>query len=121
MSTDKTYEHDVESYIITIRRKGAVASAPVIVAPIAEVQKSAPVVAKKPAASGKAVVAPLPGVIVGLKVSVGDVIKAGQVVAVLEAMKMENDIQAEFDGTVTAVNVNQGDSVLEGEIGRAHV
>ena len=76
MSIDKTYEHDVESYIITIRRKGAVASAPVIVAPVAEVQKSAPAVAKKPAASGKAVVAPLPGVIVGIKVSVGDVIKA---------------------------------------------
>ena len=115
MSTDKIYEHDVESYIITIRRKGAVASAPVIVAPVAEVQKSAPVV-KKPAALGKAVIAPLPGVIVGVKVRVGDVIKAGQVVAVLEAMKMENDIQAEFDGTVTAVNVNQGDSVLEGAV-----
>ena len=111
MSTDKTYEHDVESYIITIRRKGAVASAPVIVAPIAEVQKSAPVVAKKPAASGKAVVAPLPGVIVGLKVSVGDVIKAGQVVAVLEAMKMENDICAPSDATVASVEVAQGTTV----------
>jgi biotin carboxyl carrier protein len=41
-------------------------------------------------------------------------VKAGQVVAILEAMKMENEIQAEFDGTVTAVNVAQGDSILEG-------
>ena len=113
MSENKKYEHDVESYVITIKRKGAVASVPVVAAPVAEVQKSAPVV-KKPAAMGKTVVAPLPGVIIGVKVSVGDVVKAGQVVAVLEAMKMENDIQAEFDGTVTAVNVAQGDSVLEG-------
>lgn len=115
MSENKIYEHDVESYVITIRRKGAVASVPVVAAPVAEVQKSTPVV-KKPAAVGKKVVAPLPGVIIGVKVGVGDVVKAGQVVAVLEAMKMENDIQAEFDGTVTAVNVAQGDSVLEGAV-----
>ena len=115
MSTGKTYEHDIESYVITINRKGVVAAAPVVAAPVAEVPKSAPVV-KKSAASGKAVAAPLPGVIIGIKVSVGDVVRTGQVVAVLEAMKMENDIQAEFDGTVTAVHVNQGDSVLEGAV-----
>ena len=116
MSENKIYEHDVESYVITIRRKGALASVPVMAAPVTEVQKSAPVVKKPVAASGRAVVAPLPGVIVGIKVSVGDVVKAGQVLAVLEAMKMENDIQAEFDGTVPAVNVTQGDSVLEGAV-----
>ena len=116
MSENKIYEHDVESYVITIRRKGAVASAPVVAAPVTEVQKFAPTVKKQEAASGRAVVAPLPGVIVGIKVSVGDVVKTGQVLAVLEAMKMENDIQAEFDGTVTAVNVVQGDSVLEGAV-----
>ena len=60
------------------------------------------------------VTAPLPGVILEVKVSPGEVVKAGQVVAVLEAMKMENEIQAESDGVVTAVNVSQGDSVLEG-------
>ena len=43
-------------------------------------------------------------------------VKAGQTVAVLEAMKMENDIQAECDGTVTAVKVAKGDSVLEGAV-----
>jgi biotin carboxyl carrier protein len=56
----------------------------------------------------------LPGVIIAVKVNVGDAVKAGQTVAVLEAMKMENDIQAECDGTVTAVKVAKGDSVLEG-------
>ena len=72
--------------------------------------------AAKPAASGagKAVKSPLPGVIIAIKVNVGDAVKAGQVVAILEAMKMENEIQAESDGTVTAVNVAKGDSVLEG-------
>ena len=88
----------------------ASAPAPQAVAPA---PAPAPAVAK-PASGGKAVTSPLPGVIIGVKVNVGDVIKPGQVVAVLEAMKMENDIEAEFGGTVTAVNVAKGDSVLEG-------
>ena len=60
--------------------------------------------------------APLPGVILDVVVQVGDVVKRGQKVAVLEAMKMENNITAENDGTVTAVCVNPGDSVLEGTV-----
>ena len=51
-----------------------------------------------------------------VKVNVGDTVKAGDVVAVLEAMKMENEIQSEYDGTVSSVNVSQGDSVLEGTL-----
>ena len=90
-------------------------------APAAPVQ--APVSAPVPAAAapaaaasgaGKAVTSPLPGVIIAIKVNVGDVVKAGQEVAVLEAMKMENSIEATHDGTVTAINVSKGDSVLEG-------
>ena len=57
---------------------------------------------------------PLPGVIIAVKVNVGDSVKAGQEVAVLEAMKMENSIEATQDGTVTAIHVAKGDSVLEG-------
>lgn len=104
-----------------------VASAPVQTAPVAApvaapVQAApatpAPAPAPKPAAqsagTGKAATAPLPGVIIGIKVNVGDVVKAGQEVAVLEAMKMENSIEAPVDGTVTAINVSKGDSVLEG-------
>ena len=68
------------------------------------------------AGAGKSLTSPLPGVIVSVNVNVGDVVKAGQTVAVLEAMKMENDIQAECDGTVTAVKVAKGDSVLEGAV-----
>lgn len=87
----------------------APAAAPVQTAPAASA-------APKSAASGagKAVTSPLPGVIIAVKVNVGDSVKAGQEVAVLEAMKMENSIEATQDGTVTAIHVAKGDSVLEG-------
>ena len=64
--------------------------------------------------AGKAITSPLPGVIIEVSVKEGQAVKAGQKVAVIEAMKMENEIQASSDGTVTAVLVNKGDSVLEG-------
>ena len=75
---------------------------------------TAPAPAPAASGSGKPVPAPLPGVIVEICVNVGDTVKQGQKVAVLEAMKMENDIEATTGGTVTAINVNKGDSVLEG-------
>ncbi|MBR4167819.1 MAG: biotin/lipoyl-binding protein [Bacteroidales bacterium] len=67
-----------------------------------------------PAGAGKAVTSPLPGVIIEVSVKEGQAVKAGQKVAVIEAMKMENEIQASSDGTVTAILVHKGDSVLEG-------
>lgn len=70
--------------------------------------------ASAPQGKGEVVTAPLPGVILDIKVKVGDAVKAGQTVAVLEAMKMENEIEATASGTVTAVNAGKGDSVLEG-------
>ena len=57
---------------------------------------------------------PLPGVILDIKVNVGDSVKKGQLIVILEAMKMENSINADRDGKITAINVNKGDSVLEG-------
>ncbi|SHG29576.1 biotin/lipoyl-containing protein [Dysgonomonas macrotermitis] len=71
----------------------------------------------KPAGGGSsagAIKSPLPGIVVGINVNVGDAVKKGQTVAVLEAMKMENSINAPKDGTVTSIGVNPGDSVLEG-------
>ena len=57
---------------------------------------------------------PLPGLVLGIKVKEGDYGKEGQVVAVIEAMKMENEIEAERSGVVKSINVEKGDSVLEG-------
>ena len=92
------------------------APAPVQAAPAPVQAAAAPVqAAPAPAAgAGRTVNSPLPGVILSISVNIGDKVKAGQKVAVLEAMKMENDIEAEFDGTVTAINASKGDSVLEG-------
>ena len=67
-----------------------------------------------PAGPGTDINSPLPGVIIEVSVKEGQAIKSGQKLAVLEAMKMENDIVAEKDGTVTAIHVHKGDSVLEG-------
>ena len=89
-------------------------AAPVVEAAPAQAEVSAPVVPAVPAGTGKPINSPLPGVIVGVKVKVGDSVKEGQVVAVLEAMKMENEIQSEYSGTIMSINVSQGDSILEG-------
>jgi len=70
--------------------------------------------AAKPAGAGEKVNSPLPGVIIEVSVKEGQAVKAGQKLAVLEAMKMENEIPAPKDGTVTAIHVSKGDSILEG-------
>lgn len=69
-----------------------------------------------PEGGGTPVRAPLPGTINAIAVTVGQEVKKGQTVVVLEAMKMENNIGAECDGKVKAVHVNKGDSVREGAI-----
>ena len=66
-------------------------------------------------AAGKPVVAPLPGTINEIKVKVGDKENTGDTVVVLEAMKMQNNIDAETSGTITSINVNKGDAVMEGD------
>ena len=88
----------------------------VVVKPVARPAAPAtPVVKPAAASTGKSgVKSPLPGVILDIKVNVGDTVKKGQVIIILEAMKMENNINADKDGKITAINVNKGDSVLEG-------
>ena len=90
----------------------AVQSAPSSVPAAAPAAPAAP--APAPAGGGKAITSPLPGVIIEVAVKEGQTVKSGQKVAVIEAMKMENEILATADGTVTTVLVNKGDSVLEG-------
>ena len=81
---------------------------PVSTAPAAP---ATPVVKPAAASTGKSgVKSPLPGVILDIKVNV----KKGQVIIILEAMKMENNINADKDGKITAINVSKGESVLEG-------
>lgn len=96
---------------------GAVTSAPV--APKAA-PKAAPAPAAKPAATGSAgsvkINAPMPGKIVAVKANVGDAVKKGQVVLVLEAMKMENDITAPADCVISSIAVNSGATVATGDV-----
>ena len=112
--------HDKESYVITIRKNDNLnisSQAPLAVRPNSE--STAPERSGGNSAAvinDKAITTPLPGVITSVKVKEGEMIKAGQVVAVLEAMKMENDLQAERDGRVKEVKVEKGDSVLEGAV-----
>ena len=88
-------------------------------------ETAAPAVAAAPAAveaapaagapgAGAPVKAPLPGVVAKILVSVGQAVKKGETVLVLEAMKMENNITAEADGKITGICVAAGDSVMEG-------
>lgn len=75
----------------------------------------APAPAPKAAASAKSVVSPLPGNIISVAVAVGDTVKRGQTILVMESMKMENNIPAPRDGKVSAVHVAAGKSVMQGD------
>ena len=98
-----------------VELENAPVAAPVAAAPAATAAPApAAAPAAKPAGAGKVVASPLPGVIIEVSVKEGQAVKAGQKVAVIEAMKMENEIAAECDGTITAIHVAKGDSVLEG-------
>ena len=95
-----SYEVEIEEMT------GAPAAAPV----------SAPAAAPAPAGAGEAINAPMPGNILAVNVAAGDSVKKGQVLMVLEAMKMENEIMAPRDGRVTAVAVAKGAAVESGAL-----
>ena len=103
-------------YQVELENAPVAAPAPVQTAAPAAAAPAAPAPAAltAPAGAGEKVNSPLPGVIVEVSVKEGQAVKAGQKVAVLEAMKMENEIPAPKDGTITAIHVNKGDSILEG-------
>jgi biotin carboxyl carrier protein len=104
------------AYDVTVEENGAGAAAP---APKAPVAKAAPKAAPKPAAGAQGAVkinAPMPGKILSVKLQAGAAVKKGDVIMILEAMKMENEIPAPQDGTIASINVNGGDSVEAGDV-----
>lgn len=104
------YDVELENAVAPVQQAAPAQTAPV--APVAAAPQ-APAAASAPATGGKVITSPLPGVIISVDVKEGSVVKRGQKVAVIEAMKMENDILADADGTVTAVHVSKGDTVAE--------
>ncbi len=118
------YEVEVEEV-----RDGSVAAEPATYsapAPKAAPAAAAPAPAPAPAAAPRKdnavpagaakVTAPMPGTILGVKVNSGDTVKKGQVLLILEAMKMENEIVAPNDGTIASINVAKGTSVNAGDV-----
>ena len=104
-------------YDVTVEENGAVsapAAAPKAAPKAAPAAKAAPKAAPAGAQGAVTVSAPMPGKILGVKASVGQAVKKGEVLLILEAMKMENEIVSPEDGTVASINVAVGDSVEAG-------
>lgn len=109
---DKVYEVEVEKgEAILVDEYDRVAPVAAPVATPAPAVAAAPAPAQNVNASASAVKAPLPGVVVAVKAQVGQAVKAGEAVVVIEAMKMENEIVAPVAGTVKAIYVQKGVTV----------
>ncbi len=107
------------TYDVCVEEVGEVASAPVSAAPVATAPAAPALAAPAPAAApaaGENVCAPMPGTILSVNVSAGQAVKKGDVLCVLEAMKMENEIYAPRDGEVAAVSVAKGEAVESGKV-----
>ena len=114
----KLFDVTVNGATYEVESENAPAAAPVAqpaAAPVQAAPAAAAAPASKPAGAGEKVASPLPGVIIEISVKEGQQVKAGQKVAVLEAMKLENEIPAPKDGTVTEIHVHKGDSLQEGD------
>ncbi len=115
-----SYEVEVEE----LSSEGAVKSAPAAKAPVSKpakkVSKPAPAAAKPkkaaPSGGGSVIEAPMPGTILSIEVKQGDSVSEGDVILVLEAMKMENEIKSAVSGTVKSVDTTVGASVNPGEV-----
>ena len=103
------------SYDVTVEEVGG--AAPAAAPPVAAPVKAAPAKPAAPAATGSvSVTAPMPGKILNVKLQAGAAVKKGDVILILEAMKMENEIVAPEDGTIASINVATGDSVEAGAV-----
>ena len=118
---DTTAKVTVNGAEYTVEWEKPVEEKPVVkVQPVAAKPTASPAPAAQPAApapaGGHSIKTPLPGVIIDVKVNVGDIVTKGQTVVVLEAMKMENNINADRDGKVVAIQVAKGDTVADGAV-----
>ena len=107
------------AYDVTVDEKGngGTSAAPAAPAAKAAAPAATPAPAQKASQAGNiSVTAPMPGKILSIKVKEGDSVHSGDVLLVLEAMKMENDIVAPKDGTVVSINTKVGDSVESGAV-----
>jgi biotin carboxyl carrier protein len=103
------------TYDVMVEEVGEVAAAVAPVATPAPAAAPAPVAAPAPA-EGENICAPMPGTVLSVNVSAGQTVKKGDVLCVLEAMKMENEIYAPRDGSVASVNTTKGESVESGKV-----
>ncbi len=104
------------AYEVTVEEIQGGAAAPVSAPAPAAAPAPAPAPAPAAAGAGEPVNAPMPGTILDVKVSAGQAVKSGDVLMILEAMKMENEIMAPKDGTVTSVSASKGASVQSGDV-----
>ena len=108
-------EYKVEVGGLTVKQVHKIATpSPVIPTSTPPAGMSRP--AATAAAAAGDIKSPLPGVILEVMVREGDTVKAGQRIMILEAMKMENNIDSDRDGVVKNIRANKGDSVLEGDV-----
>ena len=110
----KKYRVTVNGTAYEIELEELTGAAPASAAPAAPVAPVAPAAAAP--AGGEQVTSPMPGTILAVNVAAGDAVKRGQVLMILEAMKMENEIMCPCDGKVVSVNTSKGASVESGTL-----
>ncbi|MEJ8553571.1 biotin/lipoyl-containing protein [Tepidibacter sp. Z1-5] len=108
----KTYEVEVEEVNEVNDTKDKIETK----SSLKTVEKVTPITQKKTSTQGEDVKAPMPGTIVSVKANEGDDVKAGDVLLVLEAMKMENEIVAPMDGKIISINTSKGANVVGGDV-----
>lgn len=111
--------NDIPYEVVMDTGAAAVKPSPAPAATVKPAPKAAAAPTPQPApavAGGGVITAPIPGLILAVKVSVGDTVKTGQVVAIMEAMKMENNLTSTVSGTVKDIRVQKGTEVSTGDV-----
>ncbi len=109
-----TIEVNGTLYEVELEREIETSKTPTVVRKV--ISSEAEHIQKKDGGATTPVTAPLPGSIMSVRVKPGDIIKKGDILLIMEAMKMENNVLAEKEGVIERIHVNTGDAVLEGDI-----